>query len=533
MGNNWVNDPKNKNKVTTTGTNYALFGAYDPTKSVGVKASEIQPVTYAGNAIGSGGTIPTAVPNSYTPTSGTVSTSNHVKYSGNVGDIQVEEHVSTGVPVLYSQGVEKSWDELSDDEKVIRAKSKADGGDYSEMTMLLGELKQKELADASAAAQKAIADHTASYNLSKPTYGASGYNLATKGLAGSGYADYLANQNYATYRGNVQSALDTQAKTEAEIKSKYIDKLYNLSTEQKTVEAQKLADYINYDEGEVYLDRLANDWSSFGDDFKAKVLKEYKDVYAPSNMSEAFINKEGVRMNYNDAERELKELEAFANATGDPAISEAYVKMENAFNSIYKVYKGETETFSTDKFTDIDDNGDAIGFSFNGKRYNFYDITKVAEDSEAYSFIANQSQDKGIFFYDGKPYYKRGGDVYAVQYEGTKLQTNVDKVKGEALSTDKFTDIDDNGDAIGFSYKGKRYNFYDITKVAENSAAQSIIAIQPAEKGIFIYDGKPYYKRGGDVYEIEYEGTKLQTNVPEISNSKISTMLNKPSSNQK
>ena len=30
------------------------------------------------------------------------------------------------------------------------------------------------------------------------------------------------------------------------------------------------------------------------------------------------------------------------------------------------------------------------------------------------------------------------------------------------------------------------------------------------------------------MYEIEYEGTKLQTNVPDISNSKISTLLNKP-----
>ena len=440
---NWVNDPKNKNKVTTTGTNYALFGAYDPTKSVGVKASEIQPVTYAGNAIGSGGTIPTAVPNSYTPTSGTVSTSNPVKYSGNVGDIQVEEHVSTGTPVLYSQGVEKSWDELTDDEKVIRAKSKADGGDYSEMTMLLGELKQKELADASAAAQKAIADHTASYNLSKPTYGASGYNLATKGLAGSGYADYLANQNYSTYRGNVQSALDTQAKTEAEIKSKYIDKLYNLSTEQKQAADDQVNKYINLDEGTIKYDELVNDWDTFGDTTKKEMLQKYKDYYQPTDLEgEAFVNDldSGAWLKYKQATSDLNQLKEFANKTGDPDVLAAYNNMKQAYDIRYDVVRFDDENF---QFSDF--NGKEVAFyatndrTGNKRKFSGYNVYKIdpnttkPDEALAYDVIINKADNNDIVAYNGHLYYKRGADVYLVDDKITKYIDFIGKTTAKNL----------------------------------------------------------------------------------------------------
>jgi hypothetical protein len=97
--------------------------------------------------------------------------------------------------------------------------------------------------------ERAITDAASSYAVQTGAYGANAENIARGGLSGSGYADYLNSQAYATQRGEIQGAraISDAAKAQAvsdEVKSKAAaDATYakNLDTyEAGKVEAENL-----------------------------------------------------------------------------------------------------------------------------------------------------------------------------------------------------------------------------------------------------------------------------------------------------
>lgn len=97
--------------------------------------------------------------------------------------------------------------------------------------------------------ERAITDAASSYAVQTGAYGANAENIARGGLSGSGYADYLNSQAYATQRGEIQGARAISDATKAqavsdEVKSKAAaDATYakNLDTyEAGKVEAENL-----------------------------------------------------------------------------------------------------------------------------------------------------------------------------------------------------------------------------------------------------------------------------------------------------
>jgi hypothetical protein len=92
----------------------------------------------------------------------------------------------------------------------------AEGG--KTVLQLIEEQKNASYAEAEAARERAIVDAKTSYAQNKATYGASGERLATQGMAGSGYGEYLDAAAYAQQRADVQAAraTETAAKNAAE-----------------------------------------------------------------------------------------------------------------------------------------------------------------------------------------------------------------------------------------------------------------------------------------------------------------------------
>lgn len=66
--------------------------------------------------------------------------------------------------------------------------------------------KQSALQQAESERERAVIDARSSYEQNKATYGANAETLASMGLSGSGYSDYLNQQAYATQRAETQNA---------------------------------------------------------------------------------------------------------------------------------------------------------------------------------------------------------------------------------------------------------------------------------------------------------------------------------------
>lgn len=100
---------------------------------------------------------------------------------------QTEEHIDT-----YEEFLQKAKDTHKEN--------------LDKTNQLIDEQKQAALESAETARERSIADARSSYEQNKATYGANAEALASMGLSGSGYSDYINAQAYAQQRGDVQNA---------------------------------------------------------------------------------------------------------------------------------------------------------------------------------------------------------------------------------------------------------------------------------------------------------------------------------------
>lgn len=98
-----------------------------------------------------------------------------------------QEHIDT-----YEEFLQKSKDTLKEN--------------LDKTNQLIEDQKQAALESAETARERSIADARSSYEQNKATYGANAEALASMGLSGSGYSDYINAQAYAQQRGDVQNA---------------------------------------------------------------------------------------------------------------------------------------------------------------------------------------------------------------------------------------------------------------------------------------------------------------------------------------
>ena len=100
---------------------------------------------------------------------------------------------------------------------------------YGEYLNLLEERKQAAIDGAETERQKAIADSNAAYEQNKATYGSKAEKLASMGLTGSGYSDYIDSQAYVQHRAEVQNANALAQKAKADAEQNFTDAQINLS----------------------------------------------------------------------------------------------------------------------------------------------------------------------------------------------------------------------------------------------------------------------------------------------------------------
>lgn len=96
---------------------------------------------------------------------------------------------------------------------------------FSEM---LEKMRNDSIAQAETTRQRAIVDAESAYQKSKSTYGANAEALASMGLTGSGYGEYLDGKAYAQMRSDVQAAKATAEQTKRDIENNYYQRLMEL-----------------------------------------------------------------------------------------------------------------------------------------------------------------------------------------------------------------------------------------------------------------------------------------------------------------
>ncbi len=102
--------------------------------------------------------------------------------------------------------------------------------------------------------ERDVVDAGLSYSQNQSAYGARSEALASMGLSGSGYSDYLDAQNYSTYRANVQNANAKHTESKRLADNAYDDLSYevNSNADSLAVEANTSAEAAKIDAKTAY-----------------------------------------------------------------------------------------------------------------------------------------------------------------------------------------------------------------------------------------------------------------------------------------
>jgi hypothetical protein len=140
--------------------------------------------------------------------------------SGNVG-AGAATGAATGATYAQGTGTQPpaGWNSgISFAPSATEGGTEAPTSDGKTVRDLIEEQRQASYADAEAARERATVDAMTSYQKNLATYGTKAENLASGGLSGSGYGEYLQGQAYAQQRADIQAAArgEAAAKREAD-----------------------------------------------------------------------------------------------------------------------------------------------------------------------------------------------------------------------------------------------------------------------------------------------------------------------------
>ena len=134
--------------------------------------------------------------------------------------------------------------------------------------------RQETEAQAESERERGVIDARSSYAQNLATYGANAEALASMGLSGSGYSDYLTQQAYATQRAETQNA---NAQAEAtKLNAKYTADAATLAAEQQA-NSDKLNAELSYAENlQNNAEKLAQYQQQKADEAKAEEEQKYQ-----------------------------------------------------------------------------------------------------------------------------------------------------------------------------------------------------------------------------------------------------------------
>lgn len=179
---------------------------------IGMGGGSVGRVTNEGVIVGGGAINTTFQP----PTGGKTLVSGDLSYGKNILKNQLSSGVQapvrtpaapTNTPTAQQPAqAEQSTSKIDSYEEFLEKQKDTYKETLDKTNQLIEEQKQAAIQNAETARQRSVADARSSYEQNKATYGANAEALASMGLSGSGYSDYVNSQAYAQQRADTQNA---------------------------------------------------------------------------------------------------------------------------------------------------------------------------------------------------------------------------------------------------------------------------------------------------------------------------------------
>lgn len=408
--------------------------------------------------------------------------------SGNVG-----AGAATGATYAQGTGTQPpaGWNSgISFAPSATEGGTEAPTSDGKTVRDLIEEQRQASYAEAEAARERATVDAMTSYQKNLATYGTKAENLASGGLSGSGYGEYLQGQAYAQQRADIQAAARGEAAAKREADRVYYADMM-VQTEKDMAQTEKdNATYASLldaaKSGSYTADEIGNLAEKYGitDENDLAMLKNATGSEKIKSVSADTTDEQIAEMIAN-GEISAENAQAAKDARREAAENEiaTYVDSENyadAETAVEKYYKNGA----------IDDND----------RQSFYmqkhtsDIEKAAQKGEisaknvkTYEQQLERAKNEGkISQADFEAAKKYLYECITTVVDGANVEfTAIKAAMGEIDPT--FFDIEINGKKIGAASHSKKTVEKSIQNVLDSVAGSS-----PAEGTTVLYDDGVY-----------------------------------------
>lgn len=354
--------------------------------------------------------------------------------------------------------------------------------------------------------QRNVIDARSSYEQNKATYGANAEALASMGLSGSGYSDYLNQQAYATQRAETQnanaqaSANNLQAELSySENMSNNAEKLAQLQEEKKQYFSALLT---SANTGEYTSEQLASLGAQYGlDEAQILQLQEAADKYKSDQQSLSYTEALQMISDYG-ADLDISYLETLLN-TG--SISQEQYNQLMAQYSKELIGSGDVAPEDTDKIDDLHQSGQISDEDYNKQKEQW---NSQIDTSDAFFNSGSMSATEAK-----KQLEKILNNEWTSEENKKALQKTYDSLYKVVTNDVRFnndggwwifgsTDMGDVGnnfsliDDSGFKYRIESGG--EVTDAAIKSLASDV-----SNGSIFGVRGQIYYKKDGKVYLVQ------------------------------
>lgn len=375
------------------------------------------------------------------------------QYDGPTYSSVLETENNAVAPNASDTGAETNTGNVPETEGEAGAESTAP----SEYLTYLERKKQDAYGAAEAERERAVVDAQSAYRQNLAEYGANAERLASMGLTGSGYGEYLDSRAYATMRGEIQGAHATETTAKKAADTAYYEDMLVKSEKDNTNFTTLMNGIKDGSYSASDISTLASKFELSGEDTSSLIgfaqeqlfntykgdlinadVTEIDAAKENGNLSEPQYNElkelwnrevsanlgaylDGSSMTKNDA---LSAIEAIrANGWADePTLTALEEKYAAAYTparmNVQNMNGGYNEIVNlTDDFQVKDANGNTYWVMSEGivdktSNANLYQIAEDVEEGE-------------LFGYDGKLYLRYGGNVYSMTGTGDGREYSV------------------------------------------------------------------------------------------------------------
>lgn len=337
--------------------------------------------------------IPEAVSQSGTPipsNNQVPASATNLNYSANVRNLSTPtEQTTTGqTNTAVNQGTTET--QIDSYEEFLQKQAEGYQETLDKTNQYIDEQEQSTIDRAKAERERNIADANSSYALNRAGYGANAETLASMGLTGSGYSDYLDQQAYATQRAEVQAA--------------------NVQSESTKLEAEQQANADRLNAQLTYDQNMAQNKANLAD-YQLQQEEQRKAAYAElltyannGTYSEQQIEELGAQYGLNDDQVKL-------------LTDAAKTYKENQQNATYYELLGSVDTSGFESLKSALDSGSITQAQYENLRENYqtyyYDMYTSSISSD-FTAVNTEDIDNAV----------NKGYITKVQYDNLKQKYN-------------------------------------------------------------------------------------------------------------